>query len=370
MRYATITGWGKAIPPAILSNADLETIMETSDEWISTRTGIKERRIAEVETSDMAALAGRQAIAAAGKSPEDVDLIVVATCSPDTLLPSAAAWAQTKLGATNAAAFDLNAACSGFLYSLIVATNMIKGGTHKCALVIGSEKLHSFVNFRDRTTAVLFGDGAGAILLEAVEQDEPIGLLSSEMGLEVGTEELLWAPQSGTKSYTDEAVASERAIQMGGSEVFRRAVTMMADSSERVLAEAGWTSEDVDIMIPHQANVRIIDAATRRLGIDESKVFVNIASYGNTSGATIPIALAEALEEGRIQPGAKLVFAAFGAGLTWAAATFQWGDRVTPIETYDVEFPASTRTGVDIIQANLEYFGRNEVVATPSEGAE
>ncbi len=363
MRYATITGWGKAIPPAVLSNADLETIMDTSDEWISSRTGIKERHIAGVETSDMAAYAGRQAIAAAGKQPEDVDLIIVATCSPDTLLPSAAAWAQTKLGATNAAAFDLNAACSGFLYSLIVANNMIKGGTHKCALVIGSEKLHAYLNFRDRTTAVLFGDGAGAVLLEAVEQDEPVGLLASEMGLETGTEELLWAPRSGTRQYTDGAVVEDRAVQMGGSEVFRKAVTMMAESSQRVLGDAGWDVDSVDLMIPHQANTRIIDAAGRRLGIDEAKVFVNIASYGNTSGATIPIALAEALEEGRIKPGDKILFAAFGAGLTWAACAFQWGDRVAPVEEFQVEFPESDQTGLDLVESNLEYFGRNEMPA-------
>lgn len=363
MRYATITGWGKAVPPAVLSNADLETFMETSDDWIASRTGIKERHIAGVETSDMAAMAAQQALAAAGRHPDEVDLIIVATCSPDTLLPSAAAWAQTKLGCSNAAAFDLNAACSGFLYSMTVATNMIKAGTNKVALVIGAEKLSAYLNFRDRTTAVLFGDGAGAVVLELAEQDEPIGLLSSEMGLEPGTEELLWSPRSGTRDYLTDVESDDRAVQMGGSEVFRKAVTMMAEASQRVIDEAGWTLEDVDLMIPHQANVRIIDAAAKRLGVDPSQVYVNIASYGNTSGATIPIAIVDALEDGRIQPHQKIVFAAFGAGLTWAAATFQWGDRTEPINKFDVVFPENERSGLEMIQSNLKYYGRPETPA-------
>lgn len=359
MRYANITGWGKALPPAVLSNIDLESIMETSDEWISSRTGISERRVAEVEVSDMAAEAGRQAIAAAGRHPDDVDLIIVATCSADTLLPSAAAWAQTKLGASNAASFDLNAACSGFLYSLVVATNMIKAGTNKVALVIGAEKLSAYLNFRDRTTAVLFGDGAGAVLIEAA--DEPVGLLSSEMGLEPGTEEMLIAPQSGTRGYTGGADTDARAVQMAGADVFRKAVTMMAGSSHRVLDEVDWTIDDIDLVVPHQANTRIIDAVGRKMGLDPEKVFVNIASYGNTSGATIPIALTEALEAGRIKPGDKILMTAFGAGLSWASATVQWGDRVTPIETYEAQFPDSTLSGIELMQANLDYYGRNEM---------
>ncbi len=360
MRQATITGWGKALPPAVLSNADLETFMDTSDEWISTRSGIKERRMADVETSDMAVLAGKRALAAAGRAAADVDLIVLATCSPDTLIPSAAAAVQAKLGATRAAAFDLNAACSGFVYSLVVADNMVRSGTNDVVLVIGSEKLHTFMDFTDRSTSVLFGDGAGAVVLEAHDADQPVGLLASELGMAGEGAELLCTPGRGTVGDVGPADPSIMGVRMEGAEVFRQAVTMMGEASARVIEEAGLTLDDVDLLVPHQANVRIIDATARRLKLDPAKVFVNIASYGNTSAATIPIALTEALEEGRIRPGANLVFAAFGGGLTWAAAAFRWGDRTEPVGSVDDEFPPG-RTAMEIIEANLEFYGRPEM---------
>lgn len=356
MLNAEITGWGKCLPPAVLSNHDLESLTETSDEWITTRTGIKERRISHVEVSDLAEVASRRALAAAGKDPQDVDLIVLGTCTADSLIPSSASLLQHKLGATRAAAFDLNAACSGFLYSLVVATNMIRAGTNRTVLVVGAEQLHHHLDFTDRTTAVLFGDAAGAVVLEATE--EPVGLLASELGMDGTVWDILQVPRDGSAGAPRAPAPAECGIRMNGPEVFRRAVTTMGEAAVRTMTEAGLGVDDVDLFIPHQANVRIIDAAARRLGIPESKVFVNIASYGNTSAATIPVALTEALEEGRVAPGSILVFAAFGAGLSWAAGVLRWGARVTPIATSDAELPPSDADAFALLQANVEFFGR------------
>lgn len=361
MKNAEITGWGKCLPPAVLTNTDLETIVDTNDEWIVSRTGIKERRMAHVEMSDMAVVASRRALAAAGIEAEDLDLIIVATCTPDTLIPAGAAHVQAKLGATRAGAFDLNAACSGFLYGLVTGTNMIRGGSHRRVLVVGSEKLRYVTDFSDRTTCVLFGDGAGAVVLEAT--DSGAGLLASELGIDGDTAELLCVPRGGTFGDPGTAAPGDLGVHMEGPDVFRRAVTMMGDASARVLEEAGLSLDDVDILIPHQANVRIIDATARRLKLPSEKVFVNIQSYGNTSAATIPIALTEALEAGRIEPGANIVFAAFGGGLTWAAGVLRWGDRVTPIAESDAELPPTDLTALEIIEPNLAFFGTAERTA-------
>jgi 3-oxoacyl-[acyl-carrier-protein] synthase-3 len=355
MTNATITGWGKALPPSVLSNEDLESFIDTSDEWITSRTGIKERRISHVETSDMATIAAHRALAAAGLEPDDVDLIIVATCSPDTLIPSAAAYVQAKLGAKNAGAVDLNAACSGFIYSLVFGANMIRGGTHKRVLVIGAEKLHYYMDFTDRTTSVLFGDGAGAVVLEPTDGDE--GLLSSELGMDGEASESLCIPGYGTRGDRAADVPSEVGVRMDGPEVFRRAVTMMGGASVRVVEKAGIAFEAVDILIPHQANRRIIDATARKLKLPSERVFMNIGDYGNTSAATIPIALTEALEQGRIRPGANIVFAAFGGGLSWAAAVLRWGQRTEPLGTSDVDFPPTDRTTLELLQPNFDFFG-------------
>lgn len=356
MLNAEITGWGKCLPPAVLSNHDLEKLTDTSDEWITTRTGIKERRISHVEVSDMAEVAARRALAAAGKSPADVDLIILGTCTADSLIPSASSILQHKLEAYNAAALDLNAACSGFLYSLVVGANMIRAGTNRTVLVIGAEKLHYHLDFTDRSTAVLFGDGAGAVVLEPT--DEPIGLLSSELGMDGRVWDILRVPKDGSAGDVGPPAPADGGIRMNGPEVFRRAVTTMGEAAARTVEAAGLDLDDVDLFIPHQANVRIIDAAARRLGLPESKVFVNIASYGNTSAATIPVALTEALEEGRISAGDLVVFAAFGAGLSWAAAAVRWGPRVTPIEVSDAELPPPDRDTLDLLQPNIDFFGR------------
>lgn len=360
MPNAQITGWGKCLPPAVLSNHDLEKLADTSDEWVTTRTGIKERRISHVEVSDMATVAAHRALAAAGKRPGDLDLVVLGTCSGDSLIPATAAILQDKLGARNAAAFDLNAACAGFVYSLVVAANMIRAGTHRTVLVAGAEKLHRHLDFTDRTTAVLFGDGAGAVVLEAT--DEPVGLLSSELGMDGSVHEILRVPRDGSAGDVTAPRPEECGIRMNGPEVFRRAVTTMGEAAARTIEQAGLTIDDVDLFVPHQANVRIIDAAAKRLGLPDSKVYVNIASYGNTSAATIPVALTEALEEGRVPPGGVVVFAAFGAGLSWAAAVVRWGERVSPLGESDVQLPPSDRDVLSLLEPNLEFFGRSERV--------
>ncbi len=355
MRYAEITGWGKCVPPSVLSNRDLEMLTDTSDDWIITRTGIKERRISHVDVSDMAVVAARQALAAADLEPTDIDLIVLATCTADTVIPSAASHVQAKLGAVNAAVFDLNAACSGWIYALNVATQMIKGGGHEKVLVIGAEKLSHLLDFTDRATAVLFGDGAGAVVLEAT--DQPVGLQSVEIGTDGSVAGILCVPGIGTAGNRYQGDPSEYAIRMDGPEVFRRAVTAMGEASTRVVEEAGLTVEDVDLLIPHQANIRIIDATARKLKLTPEQVFVNIASYGNTSAATIPIALTEALEEGRVAPGANIVFAAFGAGLTWAAAVLRWGQRTKPLGSSDAQLPPVGQTARELLESNIAFYG-------------
>lgn len=355
MRYAEITGWGKCVPPSILSNSDLEELTDTTDEWITTRTGIKERRIAHVNVSDLAVVASQQALAAAGLEPTDIDLIVLATCTADVVIPSAASLVQAKLGATNAAVFDLNAACSGWIYALNVGTQMVKGGGHDKVLIIGAEKLSHLLDFTDRATAVLFGDGAGAVVLEAT--DQPIGMQSVEIGTDGSVAGILCVPGVGTAGNRYQGDPGEYAIHMDGPEVFKRAVTAMGEASARVVEEAGLSVGDVDLLIPHQANVRIIDATARKLKLAPEQVFVNIASYGNTSAATIPIALTEALDEGRIAPGANIVFAAFGAGLTWAAAVVRWGKRVEPLGVSEARLPPADQTARELLESNVAFYG-------------
>lgn len=354
MPNAIITGWGKCVPPAVLTNSDLETLTDTSDEWITTRTGIKERRISHVENSDMSAVAAQHALAAAGLEPTDIDLIIMATCTPDRMLPSAGTMVQAKIGAAKAAAMDLNAACSGFLFALSTADQMIRAGSMRRVLVIGTEKLSYWLDFTNRATSVLFGDGAGAVVIEA--SDEAGGLLAFELGSDGTAGDLLCAPGTGTEGNPLDIQAPS--ILMEGPDVFRRAVVAMGDSSARVIEKAGLSLEDIDLLIPHQANVRIIDATARRLGLDPAQVFVNIASYGNTSSATIPIAVTEALEEGRIRPGSTLVFAAFGGGFTWAAAVYRWGSRTAPLGISSAALPPTEATALELLRPNVAVHGK------------
>ncbi len=294
----------------------------------------------------------------AGKTPEDVDLLLLATCTPDSLIPSAASIVQKKIGALDCAALDINAACSGFIYGLVMGSNMIRGGTNQTVLLIGAEKLHYVTDFTDRTTCVLFGDGAGAVVLEPTDASH--GILASDLGLDGSIYHILQTPVDGTMGDRTHPDPSKSGVSMEGQEVFRRAVTKMSESSILSLERAGVDLDDVDLLIPHQANVRIIDATARRLGLDESKVFVNIHSYGNTSSATIPVALTEALEEGRISAGDTIVFAAFGGGLSWGSVVYRWGSRIEPIGESDAALPPPDRSTMELLQPNFDFFGLPE----------
>ena len=354
-RYAEITGWGTVLPPAVLTNDDMSRIVETSDEWIATRTGIKERRISHVDVSELGRVAGLRAIAAAGLEPDQIDMVINATSTPENLLPATAGLIQDKIGATGAGAMDLNANCSGFVYAHIVADSMVKAGAATRVLVVGAEKFSYILDWTDRSTCVLFGDGAGAIVVEA--SDEPVGVMASELGNDGSAAEHLCLPGRGTAGQVAALDPLTAGVRMNGPEIFRRAVTMMGEASQRVVDSAGWRLDEVDLLIPHQANQRILDATARRLGLDGAKVFSNLHAYGNTSAATIPIALTEALEQGRVTPGANLVFVAFGGGLSWAASAIKWGDRTEPIGTSDAELPAFDGDALELLRPNIEFFG-------------
>jgi 3-oxoacyl-[acyl-carrier-protein] synthase-3 len=327
---SSIIGTGSYLPEKVLTNDDLSKIVDTSDEWITTRTGIKERHIAadDQATSDLASEAARRAMTAAGVTPEEIDLIVVATVTPDMFFPSTACFVQRKIGATNAVCFDISAACSGFLYALQVARHFLNAGSRTTALVIGAEKLSSLVNWEDRNTCVLFGDGAGAVVIRAVDADTdaPGRVLSTVMGSDGNLSDLLKVPGGGSAlPITPENAASRpNTIHMEGRETFKHAVTRMCQASEQALEMAGLTKADIAMVIPHQANARIITAIADRLGLPEEKTFVNVDKYGNTSAATIPVALDEAHRQGRIKRGDIVLLVAFGGGFTWASSVLRW----------------------------------------------
>jgi len=353
--YANITGWGKCMPPAVMTNDDMATVLDTSDEWIKSRSGISERRVSHVPVSDLAAVAGHRALAAAGLEVQDVDLIIVATCSPDTVIPSTAAHVQKKMGAANAAVMDLNAGCSGFIYSMSVATAMIRAAGYRKVLVIGAERITWFLNWSLRDTAVLFGDGAGAVVVEPSE--EKSGLLASHLGCEGDALDALHLPNFGTAGNRFVDNYAKFDVNFDGREIFRRAVRGMAKEIKDVLSELGLKNEDIDLIIPHQANARIIESLAQHLSVPMSQVALNIQNYGNTSAATIPVALCEALDDGVIKPGARLLLAAFGAGLTRGAGLIQWGERVTPLALSDAELPPCDQTGLEIMAEAISHTG-------------
>lgn len=340
----TITGWGKCIPQPVVTNAELATVVDTSDEWIVSRSGIKERHISHVNNSDMATLAGKRALSAAGLEPTDIGYVIVATCTADRQIPSAAAYVQAKIGAVNAAASDINAGCTGFIYGLSMAHGLIATGTVERVLLIGSERISSFIDLEERSTAVLFGDGAGAVVVEKSEGAE--GIQKMLLGADGNGAWALTATGVGTEFIGTEA---RMAIVMDGAEIFRNAVVKMSESILEAATGAGWELDEVDLVIPHQANIRIIEAVQRRVKAKDGTVFSNIHKYGNTSAATIPIALSEAIEEGIIKPGHKVIFVAFGAGMTWGATAFEWGQRVDEIATVDDELPEPELTGMEIL---------------------
>lgn len=324
-KKAVITGVGKYLPEKVLTNYDLEEIVDTSDEWIKQRTGIEKRHIAadDQTTSDLALRAAKEALANAGLSGEELDLIIVATVTPDMAFPATACIIQDKLGAKNAAAFDLEAGCSGFVYGLSVGSKFIETGQYENVLIIGAETLSKIINWKDRGTCILFGDGAGAAVLQAGEEG---GILATHLGSDGSGSNTLYQEAGGSlKPASEETVAKNmHTISMEGNKVFRFAVKKMGSASLKVLDEAGLEPEDVDFFVPHQANTRIISAAAKRLKLDEDNVIVNLPEYGNTSSASVPIALAEAVENNRIKDGDILVLVAFGAGLTWASAVLEW----------------------------------------------
>jgi 3-oxoacyl-[acyl-carrier-protein] synthase-3 len=321
--HSLIRATGMSVPEKVVTNADFESIVDTSDEWITTRTGIKERRICaeNQNTADMAAAAGRVTLADAGLDPEDVDVLILSTATPDHLLPATACEAQAMVGCENAAAFDISAACAGWLYGVSLADALITSGAHDNVLVIGSEKMSAILDYTDRTTCVLFGDGAGAALVTRSGGDGR-GILGTHMRTNGRHARLLWRPAGGAAMPSTDETRSERMefVKQEGREIFKQAVMCMEDACLRVLDATDRRISDIDLVIPHQANIRIIDSLAGRLDVESDRVFVNIDRYGNTSSASIPIALDEARRQGRVGEGSTILMTAFGGGLAWGAS--------------------------------------------------
>jgi 3-oxoacyl-[acyl-carrier-protein] synthase III len=315
----SITGLGAKVPDRVVSNEELAEYVETSNEWILARTGIRERRMAAKEEalSDVALPACIDALAQAGVSGKDIDLLIVATVTPDMAFPSTGAILADRLGAVDAAAYDLSAGCTGFMYALAQAYGMLAGGLAKRALVVGGDLLSRILDWEDRSTLVLFGDGAGAVVLEVAAE---AGFLGFELGADGGGGENLWLPGSGSRIF-DEA---DRHVKMNGREVFKFATRILVQSAEDLLRECGLSIDDVDVYVPHQANMRIIDHATRKLGVPSDRVVINVERYGNTSSGSIPLALADAAADGRLKPGKLVLMTGMGAGLTWGSALIRW----------------------------------------------
>jgi 3-oxoacyl-[acyl-carrier-protein] synthase III len=326
MTNAGIIGMGHAFPTGILTNADLEKIVDTSDEWITSRTGIKQRHKAAADeyTSQFGVLAAKQALDRAGLNAEDIEIIICATTTPDQIMPSTGALIQAQIGAVNAAAMDVFAACSGFLYGVTLVESMIRTGQVRYALVIGAEVLTKYVDYTDRSTCVIFGDGAGAAVLGPAGDDK--GILATKIRSDGRYEEQLYAPGGGTKLGTSYQTIDDglHFFKMKGNELFKVAVRSMAEISAEMLARAGYGVGDVDLVIPHQANQRITDAVASRLGVPEEKVYSNIAEHGNTSSASIPIALDECIQSGRVKEGSLVLLTAFGGGVTWAGTLIRF----------------------------------------------
>lgn len=327
LRKATITGLGKYLPEKVMTNHDLEEIVDTSDEWIRKRTGIERRRIAadDQAASDLGVEAAREALADAEIEAGDLDLIIVATITPDMMFPATACIIQEKIGAKNAAAFDLEAGCSGFVYGVSVASNFIESGTYEHVMVIGTEVLSKIMNWEDRGTCVLFGDGAGAAVISATDEG---GILATDLGSDGSGADALYQPAGGSRNPASHETVENNGhyLYMEGNPVFKFAVKTMGKASLKVLKKAGIKKENIDLLVPHQANTRIIDSAAKRLKLSDDQVYVNLPDYGNTSAASVPIALAEAKEKGRVKNGDKVLLVAFGAGLTWASAVMEWND--------------------------------------------
>ena len=317
--HVTITGLGAHVPERVVTNGELSQLVDTSDEWIVERTGIRERRIAadSEALSDLSLPAARGALEQAGLDGKEIDLLIVATVTPDMMFPSTAAILADQLGASEAAAYDLSAGCTGFMYGLAQAYGMVAGGLSRRALVVGGDVLSRILDWTDRSTVVLFGDGAGAVVIEPAEE---AGFLAFELGADGAGGEHLWLPGSGSRKFED----PDQFVKMNGREVFKFATRVLVQSGEAVLERGGTRVEDVDVYVPHQANMRIIDHATKKLGIPSERVVINVDRYGNTSSGSIPLALAEAQQDGRLQVGSLVLMTGMGAGLTWGSALMRW----------------------------------------------
>jgi 3-oxoacyl-[acyl-carrier-protein] synthase III len=350
--HAAITGWGKCLPPAVLTNHDLSTILDTSDEWIVSRTGIRERRISHVGLEELAYVAAARALAAAGVAGSSIELIVFGTCSHDDQVPNQASGIQVRIAAQPAAAFDINTACTSFLYGLSAASALIRTGVVRNALVIGAELISPFMDWTDRDVAVLFGDGAAAVVLEATEREE--GVLAEKLGCYGDARETLRVQGMGGRYANRGVLYGVTRWQFEGQDIFKRAVQGMAGASEEALARAGFSAADVDLVVPHQANLRIIEAVAKRARVPMERVYVNIERYGNMSAATVAVALCEALEEGRVHPGALLLLPGFGGGLSYCAHLVRWGSRTTPLGTSDAALPPNERPALAILRDCLE----------------
>jgi 3-oxoacyl-[acyl-carrier-protein] synthase-3 len=347
MTYAAITGWGACMPPAMLSNADLSTFLDTNDEWISSRTGMKERRISHVSATEMATVAAKRALACAGLDAADLEMIVYGSCSNDEQVPNTASGVQAALGAQRAASMDVNTACTSFLYSLTTASAMIRTGVIRNAVVIGVELISPFMDWDNRNVAVLFGDGCAAVVLQASEREE--GVLGEQLGCLADARHTLRVRGMGG-AYTNRNVTlGDTSWDFEGQEIFKRAVQGMVQASAAVMNKCGVTAEDIDLVVPHQANLRIIEAVVTKAGIPMDKVMLTVERYGNMSAATVPVALAEALDEGRVKPGALLLMPAFGAGLTVCAHLVRWGQRITPLGVSDAALPVCKRSALDMV---------------------
>ncbi len=376
VRNAHVTGWGRYAPSQVLTNADLERIVDTSDEWIVSRTGIRERRVAAAHetTASMGAVAGLRAIRTAGLEPDDIDLILLATLTPDYWMPSTAALVKEAIGNTRAAAMDVMAACSGFVYGFSTAQAYIKAGLANHVLVIGAELLTRFLDYTDRSTCILFGDGAGAVVVSGSE--EPGGAMGIELTTEPQGAYMIWLPAGGAKAPPSAGTVArgEHYVRMEGNATYRFATKTMATTALESIRRSGLRPEDIDLFIPHQANIRIIEAVAKGLDLPMDRIYVNLDRYGNTSAASVPIALAEAVNEGRLKVGDNVTIVAFGAGFTSGAVTIQWtadpargiaGDAAVQPEDVTVRLPVDWDSVDPIPDALAEIMARPGPVDVP-----
>lgn len=349
LRHAEITGWGESLPPAVLTNSDLATFLDTSDEWIVQRTGISERRIGHVSGIEMATVASKRALACAGLDPADLDLIIYGSCSNDEQVPNSASGVQIAIGANRAAAMDLNTACTSFLYGLASAAGMIQSGMIRSALVIGVELISQFMDWSNRNVAVLFGDGAAAVVLQAT--DEPVGVLGTVLGCDADARQTLRVRGMGCDYARGAVNYGDTLWDFDGQAIFKRAVNGMSNACAKVIEEAGVSAGEIELVVPHQANLRIIEAVAKYAGVEMDRVMLTVKQYGNMSAATMPVALVEALKQGRVKPGSLLLMPGFGAGLTYGAMLLRWGQRVTPLFESDAELAECNATGLELVNA-------------------